>query len=159
MIEMTIPGRGVLKLEHLVCDVEGTLTLDGRFRDELFKPLIGLRDRLDVHLITPDVYGWQDEIDHRLGLRAVRIQTTEDVPGAEQKRAFVERLGAQRVIAIGQGADDARMLAAAALGICVFSPEGVSPAALMAADLVVADTLTALHLLTYPLRIVNTLRM
>ena len=29
MIELTIPGRGVIRIQHLVCDVNGTLALDG----------------------------------------------------------------------------------------------------------------------------------
>jgi len=33
MIELTIPRRGELTLEHLVCDVNGTLAVDGQLPD------------------------------------------------------------------------------------------------------------------------------
>ncbi|HNB52278.1 MAG TPA: hypothetical protein PK530_10065 [Anaerolineales bacterium] len=130
------------------------MTLDGRLQEELFRPLLGLRDRLGVHLITRDAYRQQDALDFRLGMVAVRIQPGEE---ARQKRAFVESLGAG-VVVIGQGADDAEMMQAAELGICVLSPEGVATPTLLAADLVVPDTLRALQLLMNPLRILNTLR-
>jgi len=30
MIELNIPGFGQFKIEHLVCDLNGTLTIDGK---------------------------------------------------------------------------------------------------------------------------------
>lgn len=155
VIELTIPGKGMLELEHLVCDVNGTLALDGRLLDGLIRPLSQLRDRLQLHLLTADTHGRQAIIDQQLNLLAVRIK-----PGAEgeQKAEFVRRLGAEKVVAIGQGANDARMLEAAALGICVFSREGLAVETLIAADLVVPDIYTALELLENPIRIVASLR-
>jgi len=155
MIELRIPGRGLVELEHLVCDVNGTLTVDGQLFDGLVRPLMNLRDRLELHLITADTLGRQSFIDRQLNLQAVRLQPGDE---ALQKAAYVQRLGAQSVIAIGQGANDAGMLKEAALGICVFSEEGVAVETLLAADLVVSDIFAALNLLEKPLRIVATLR-
>ena len=155
MIELRIPGRGLVELEHLVCDVNGTLTVDGQLFDGLVRPLTNLRDRLELHLITADTLGRQSLIDRRFNLQAVRLQPGDE---ALQKAAYVQRLGAQSVIAIGQGANDAGMLKEAALGICVFSEEGVAVETLLAADLVVSDIFAALNLLEKPLRIVATLR-
>jgi len=155
MIELRIPGRGLVELEHLVCDVNGTLTVDGQLFDGLVRPLTNLRDRLELHLITADTLGRQSLIDRQLNLQAVRLQPGDE---ALQKAAYVHRLGAQSVIAIGQGANDAGMLKEAALGICVFSEEGVAVETLLAADLVVSDIFAALNLLEKPLRIVATLR-
>ena len=61
-------------------------------------------------------------------------------------------------VAVGQGANDARMLRAAALGICVLSPEGTAVETLVGADLVVANIFEALDLLEKPIRIVASLR-
>jgi len=155
MIELRIPGRGLVELENLVCDVNGTLAVDGQLFDGLVRPLTNLRDRLELHLLTADTHGRQSLIDHQLSLQAVRLQ-----PGNEalQKSEYVHRLGAHSVVAIGQGANDAGMLKEAALGICVFSEEGVAVETLLAADLVVSDIFAALNLLEKPLRIVATLR-
>lgn len=155
MIELNIPGRGVLQLEHLVSDVNGTLALDGQLPEGLARLMRNLRDRLTIHLLTADTHGRQSIIDQQLGLQAVRIQPGEE---ARQKAEYVHRLGADGVVAMGQGANDAAMLREAALGICILSREGVAVETLQAADLIVPDVFAALELLEKPLRIVASLR-
>jgi soluble P-type ATPase len=155
MIELNIPGRGILEIEYLVCDVNGTLAVDGVLIDGLVRPLSILRDRLLLHLLTADTHGRQGLIDRQLSLEAVRILPGDE---ASQKADYVRRLGAEHVVAIGQGANDAGMLKEAGLGICILSPEGASLEALMSADLVVPDIHTAMELLEKPLRIVASLR-
>ena len=155
MIELKIPGRGELRLQHLVSDVNGTLAVDGVLIDGLPKRIAQLRDRLSVHLLTADTHGRQAVIDEQLNLSAVRVQPGNE---AAQKADYVRNLGAESVIAIGQGANDSEMLKAAGLGICVMSSEGVAVETLLAADLVVPDILTALDLLDNPVRILATLR-
>ena len=155
MIELNIPGRGQIELEHLVCDVNGTLAVDGNLQDGLVRSLSAIKDRLTLHLLTADTHGRQKTIDLQLNLKAVRIQPGDE---ALQKAEFVHRLSAERVVAIGQGANDVEMLKAARLGICVLSLEGVAVETLLAADLVVPDIFSALDLLEKPLRIVASLR-
>jgi P-type E1-E2 ATPase len=155
MIELNIPGRGILQLEHLVSDVCGTLAIDGQLVENLPRLIRALRDRLEIHLLTADTHGRQVHIDQQLGIEAVRIQLGNE---AEQKAAYVRRLGADRVAAIGQGANDAAMLKEAGLGICILSAEGTAVEALLASDLVVPDIYAALELFEKPLRIVASLR-
>jgi P-type E1-E2 ATPase len=155
MIELNVPGRGAIRLEHLVCDVNGTLAVDGRLVDGVSRLIGKLRDRLEIHLVTADTFGRQSLIDQQLGLAAVRLQPGDE---AGQKADFVRQLGADRVVAIGQGANDALMLEAAAIGICVLSPEGTAVATLLKADIVANTILSALELIEKPLRMVATLR-
>jgi P-type E1-E2 ATPase len=155
MIELNIPGRGVLQLEHLVSDVNGTLALDGQLPEGLARLMRNLRDRLTIHLLTADTHGRQNLIDQQLGLQAMRIQPGEE---ARQKADYVRQLGAEHVVAMGQGANDAAMLHEAALGICILSREGVAVETLQAADLLVPDIFAALELLEKPLRLVASLR-
>lgn len=159
MIALNIPGRGTLRLEHLVCDVNGTLAVDGKLLDGVARSLGILRDRLEIHLLTADTYGRQENIDHLLNLTAHRLSPAQ-APGdeARQKAAYVEQLGAERVAAIGQGANDALMLHSAAVGVCILSPEGTAVEALTAADVVVPSIAAALELFEKPLRLVATLR-
>lgn len=156
MIELDIPGRGWIQLEHLVCDVNGTLALDGSLIPGVAQWLRPLRDRLQVHLVTANSQGRQASINQQLNLTAVCLTPGDEV---EQKAAYVRQLGAERVAAIGQGANDASMLQAAALGIAVLSPEGLALPALLAADLVVPDIRSAFELFENPLRIIATLRI
>lgn len=76
----------------------------------------------------------------------------------EQKVEFVRKLGAEHVAAVGQGANDARMLKTAAIGIAVLSREGLAVESLNAADILVPDIFAALELFEKPLRLVATLR-
>ena len=155
MIELNLPGRKPIQLKHLVSDVNGTLALDGRLLPGITAQLRSLTDRLQVHLVTADTHGRQVAIDRRLGLTAEIISPEDEV---EAKARFVERLGADNVIALGQGSNDAGMLASAEIGIAVMSREGLSVEALQAADLLLPDVMAALELLDKPLRLVASLR-
>jgi len=155
MIELNVPGRETLKLNYLVCDVNGTLALDGRLLDGVVRGFKTLRDRLEIHLVSADTFGTLMQINHQLEVHAHIIP-----PGDEttQKAEFVQRLGAEHVIAIGQGANDRAMLQTAAIGICILSREGAASETLMSADVIVPDIVAALELLEKPLRMIATLR-
>jgi P-type E1-E2 ATPase len=155
MIELNIPSRGLLRLNHLVTDVNGTLAVDGALLEGLAKRIGLLKDRLTIHLLTADTHGRQTLIDQQLNLTAVRIQPGNE---AAQKADYVRQLGAESVIAIGQGANDAGMLKEAALGICVMSREGTAAETILSADLIMPDIFAALDLLDKPLRIIASLR-
>lgn len=154
MIDIQIPGRGVYHLSHLVLDVNGTITLEGRLIDGVVERVQALRDVVEVHCLTANTRGQQDAIDASLGISAVRIRAGGE---AAQKEAFVRELGGG-VCAVGNGAIDAGMLRQAALGIAVVGEEGLATEALQAADLVVPHVNAALDLLLDPLRLVATLR-
>lgn len=147
-----VPGLPALRLEHLLLDVNGTLTDHGVLLPGVRERLAALRDLLDVRLLTADTYGTADQIGTDLGLTAQRVQTGAD------KTAVAEQLGAQHCIAIGNGANDEPMLRAAALAIAILGPEGASPRALQTADLVCPGILVALDLLTDPRALVAGLR-
>jgi soluble P-type ATPase len=90
----------------------------------------------------------------------LRIQAKRLDPGDErkQKAEFVDGLGSQSVVAIGNGANDVEMLHRAALGIAVLGGEGLAAKCLNAADIVVPSIEVALDLLIYPKRLLATLR-
>ncbi len=155
MIKFTIPGVGDYAIEHLVMDVNGTLAVDGQLSDGVAEKIASLRDRLSIHLLTADTHGRQSVIDQQLGLTAVRITPGDE---AMQKADYVRMLGGETVAAIGQGANDAAMLASARIGICVMSVEGVARETLLASDLVAPTILSALELLEKPMRITASLR-
>jgi len=155
MIEFTIPGRGTLRIKHLVTDVNGTLAVDGQLLEGIAQQLLILRDQVQIHMLTANTHGKQANIDRQLNLSAHIIQKGHE---AEQKEAFVKELGAESVIAIGQGANDAAMLRAAEIGVAVMSIEGLAIETLNAADLLMPDTASALALLANPVRLIASLR-
>ena len=129
-----IPGRAPLALEHLLLDQNGTLTNRGMLIDGVAPRLHRVREKLHVHVLTADTFGTLDELVRALGVEGHRIST--------EKRDFVNALGAQRCVAMGNGTNDAVMLTAAALGIAVIGREGTSAAAIAAADIVSARSST-----------------
>ncbi len=154
-IHLDVPGWGAVELEHLVLDLNGTVALDGQVLPGVAERLAALSAQLTVHLVTADTQGRAGELSAALGVRLARIAPGDE---AGQKLALVERLGAAHVAAIGNGANDARMLAAAAVGIAVVGPEGAAIVALQAADVAVGRIEDALDLLRYPRRLMATLR-
>ena len=71
--------------------------------------------------------------------------------------AYLQALGPEQVVAIGNGRNDRRMLEAAALSMAVSSLEGTAVEALMAAHVYLPSVHEALDLLEKPLRLVSTL--
>ena len=147
-----IPGAPLLVLDFLLLDVNGTLTDRGELIDGVAERLQLLAADLPITLLSSDTRGTLDGLGQFLGLEAVRVAR------GEEKRAIVAERGAQRCAAIGNGANDAPMLAAAALGIAVVGPEGAGSAAVRAADVVCASILAALDLLLDPRVLASTLR-
>jgi P-type E1-E2 ATPase len=155
VIRLEVPGWGSCELGHLVLDLNGTVALDGEPVAGVDGQVALLSADLVIHLVTADTHGKAGETSHRLGCQLARIEARRE---ASQKRALVERLGAEHVVAIGNGANDAQMLAAAAVGIAILGREGLAIDALRAADLVVGGIEDALDLLLHPRRLVATLR-
>jgi P-type E1-E2 ATPase len=156
MLNIDIPGRGQFQLEHVVLDVNGTLAVDGKLMDGVPQALADLQGLLQVHLVTADTHGHQAEIDQQLNVTAVRLQKGNE---PRQKAEYVHQLGAEHVAAIGQGANDAGMLAAAAIGISLLSVEGLAVETLQASDLLMPDIISALDLFQNPMRMVASLRI
>jgi len=155
MIEIDIPGLAKYQLSHLVLDVNGTLATDGELLDGVKERLDLLRDKLTIHLLTADTHGKQDAIDQVLRMKAIRIGQGNE---AENKFQLIDKIGADKIVAIGNGANDKLMLAHAALAIAVIGAEGAFTGTLMQADIVCRSIHEALDLLLYPKRIVATLR-
>jgi P-type E1-E2 ATPase len=155
MIEVAIPGYRKFQLRHLVLDVNGTLAKDGLLIEGVQALLSRLRSHLEIHLVTADTHGKQAAINRILEMEAVKIPEENQV-GA--KLDYINRLDADTVVAVGNGANDAAMLEGAAIGIAVIGPEGAAKDSIFTADIVTANICSALELLLYPKRLMATLR-
>ena len=153
-LTIDIPGFKRLELDHLVLDLNGTLARDGQLLGGVRPALLRLGVLLKVQVVTADTFGTAR------ALFPPPLAVATLTPGGEgqQKRDLVLALGAEHTAAIGNGANDALMLAAAGLGIAVIGPEGAATAAIQAAHLAVSDPASALDLLLHPQRLIATLR-
>lgn len=147
-----IPGVETIVVEHLLLDVNGTLTNRGRLIDGVAERLRRLREDVSVELLSADTLGSLDRIAGEIGVEATRVAR------GEEKRDLVRDRGPRQCAAIGNGANDASMLATAALGIVVVGPEGASARAVHAADVVCHSIIDALDLLLDPNAVASTLR-
>ena len=155
MFEIEIPGFGPVKLDHLVSDFTGTLSVDGELLPGVKEKLNEISGILDLYILTADTFGKaRNELE---GVKCdIHILTGEshDI----QKEEFVQKLGAGGVIALGNGNNDRRMLKAARVGVAVCLAEGCSRDAVVSADIVVSSTVDALNLIVNPKRMKATLR-
>ncbi len=155
MIRIDIPDFGVLRLAHIMLDFNGTLAVDGNPVDGVKEKLGRLSSALAVHILTADTFG-------KVRAEMADVPCTITVLGpddqARAKESCVQQLGADAVVAVGNGRNDRLMLQTAALGIAVLLEEGASALTLQAADVVCKDILSALDLLSNPKRLIATLR-
>jgi len=110
---------------------------------------------LRIHILTGDTFGLARTALIKTPWDPI-ILPTEDQAG--EKLRYVEKLGGERCVAIGNGRNDRLMLKAAALGIAVMQQEGAAVEAVLAADVVVPDIGAAFGLLLQTRRLIATLR-
>lgn len=156
MFELQIPGFKEIKIEYLVFDLNGTLTVDGAIDDEItfLVNMVSEIYGLKVYIATAATRGIPLNIAKKLNAEIKVVKANE----AEEKVKFITELGSNRVCAIGNGANDVLMLKEAALSICVLGEEGAYPEAIYVSDIVVKSINDALKLFLHPKRLLATLR-
>ena len=155
MINIDIPGFGALRLRHLVLDYNGTLAVDGKLLPDVGSALTLLSSKLEVHVITADTFATAASEVAALPVNLIVVPSEGQ---SAAKLQFVTQLGADNVVAIGNGRNDRMMLKSAAIGIAVIQAEGGSAETLSSADVVTPTISNALELLLNPKRLLATLR-
>jgi len=155
MFECDIPGFGPVRLEHLVSDFTGTLSVDGKLLPGVKEHLRSISETLNVHILTADTFGMARS---ELAGLSCEMHILSGQSHDAQKEQYVRRLGCGKVVALGNGNNDRLMLAAARIGIAVCLREGCSTDAVKAADIVVMSATDALELLLHRKRLTATLR-
>ena len=155
MIHITIPGRDNYTIEHLILDLNGTISLDGRIIRGVKEKLEKLSQKLDITVVTADT---NRNAARLLGDLPVTIYIIKETQENDQKLGVVLEKGKNRTVSIGNGRNDVSMLRGSAIGICVLGGEGASPEAMMASSLLVPTINDALDLLLKPHRLRATLR-
>ncbi|MCK4776262.1 MAG: HAD hydrolase family protein [Candidatus Krumholzibacteria bacterium] len=155
MIELQIPGKEIIRIEHLVVDYNGTLAVGGDPLSGCLDRLRRLAERVEVHVVTADTFG---RVASHVDEQAFKLEILPVERQDEAKASYVRDLGLRTTAAIGNGANDARMLREAALGLAVVQAEGAAAAAIQNADAVFTHINDALDALLDPKRLVATLR-
>ncbi len=154
MLTISIPGREIIKLSHLVLDYNGTIAVDGRLIDGIESRLEALSDNLEITVITADTHGTAARNCAGLPLTVQTYPTVE--VGAVKAEETMKKHGG--VVCIGNGYNDIQMFDSADLSVCVIGREGCCGTLLSHADIVAASIHDALDLLLKPDRLRATLR-
>ena len=151
-VTLELPGGATRTFTDLVLDYTGTLSLDGTLLPGVADRIRKIAAALRITVLTADTFGMAKSQLAGLPIEVRIVQTGQD------KAEFVKKLGAERVIAVGNGRNDVTMMVFAGLGIAVIGPEGAAGELLHVADVVTRDIHDALDLITNPLRLKATLR-
>ena len=154
MLNIQIPGRELLTLNHLVLDYNGTIAEDGNIIEGIRPRLAELSKDLSIYVITAYTHGTAAKKCEGLPLQVLTFPTTEV---GKIKAEEVTKLEGG-VITIGNGFNDIQMSDAADLSICVIGKEGCCGALLAHSDVVVTSIEDALDLLLKTGRLRATLR-
>lgn len=147
-----LPGRGAIKISHVALDFTGTLSRDGELLPVVTERIARLARQVRVSVFTADTFGAA-----RQALAGLPVNL-HVISNGQEKARLVRQLGAEEVVAIGNGRNDLLMVQQAAIGIAVIGPEGAAAELLTAADVVVNHIEDALDLVLNPLRLKATLR-
>jgi len=155
MLEVSVPGYRKFRLSHLVLDYNGTIAFDGNILQGAKEGLEALKGTLRIHVVTADTFGKAAE---KLAQLPCSLHVLP--PGDQDiaKREYVESLGKETTVSIGNGRNDGLMLKESALGIALVQQEGAAVSTLLNADVVCPDIESALGLLRNHLRLAATLR-
>lgn len=151
-LRLEVPGSPTLLPTDLLIDFSGTLALDGAVLPGVPETLTQLSAILRITVASADTFG-----SAREALAGLPV-TVSLVEHGEHKAEIVRALGADHVVAVGNGRNDVPMFRAAAFSIAVLGPEGTAAELLAAADLVAPSILAALDLLRHPIRLKASLR-
>lgn len=151
-IEISLPAKQPISVEYVVLDFTGTLSEGGHLLLGLAERLKAIASRVHLVVMTADTRGTAAR-----ELAGLPVELRFVARGAE-KAELVQRLGPARVIAIGNGRNDAAMVKLAAVGIAVLGKEGTAGELIQVADVVAPDIGAALDMLLDPTRLIATLR-
>jgi soluble P-type ATPase len=166
MISIQRPGKELLEIDFILIDFEGTIASDRRVHPKAKDKINLLSKRAKIYIfvnlpVPPFNKGGRggilakEEKEHAEEvLRKIKAQIIYVTEGesSQKKLDLLRQLGANRTVAIGNGADDVPMIEEAGLGFCVLGKEGTYSNAMKKADMVFMNILDALDFLLKPLR-------
>ena len=155
MIRIVVPGYGEISLDHVVLDYNGTLATDGQLPRGVRTLLNNIAERVELHIVTADTFGRV-----KSGIEGIRCKLSilSQQDQALAKQQYIQNIGSDRVVAIGNGRNDRLMVKEATLGIAIVGAEGSALETLLASDVICKSAQDALELLLNPKRLIATLR-
>lgn len=155
MVIAEIPGREDLRVECIVMDLNGTISQRGHIAKGTKERIRRLAQKANLFVLTADTRGNASDLLEGFPV-TMKILASENE--GQEKADFVKHLGSEKVVYIGNGANDERAMKAAKLGICVMGNEGCYTPTALVSQILVPTIDEALDLLLFPKQLVATLR-
>ena len=155
MNKIEIPYYKTLTLTQVVLDYNGTIAKDGQLKEEVKDLLPALCEHYTVHVITADTFGSVKAQTEGFNVVVKVLQTDNHTA---EKAAYVDGLGKEYCVAVGNGNNDMQMLENAMLGIAIIGDEGCATRTLLHSDISCSNIADVLALLLNEKRLIATLR-
>ncbi len=155
MIQIDIPGKGLIKISHVVFDYNGTIAKDGQLIAGVKEGINQFSKLLKFHVITADTFGSVRKQLHDVNVDLTVIsKESQD----QKKLEYLKTLGQHQALCVGNGENDTLMLKESCLGVAVLGEEGMASSAFLASDLMVKNILDVFGFFKTPERLIATLR-
>ncbi len=155
MITYEISGFKTIDVKYLVFDYNGTLAINGILIEGVESAIQQLAKQFEIFIVTADTFGTASK---QLKGLPVHLHILGSSNQAEAKKSFIEKLGKENVIAVGNGRNDRKMVETSAIGIVVIQNEGASSQTLMASDIVCNTITDVFGIIQSPQMLTATLR-
>ena len=150
-----IPGNGIVEIENVVLDYNGTIAIDGRLIEGVAELINELSKDINFHVITADTFGSVEKELASVNCKVVIIpKDNQD----SSKLNYVLDLGKDRTLCAGNGKNDRLMLKESVIGIALVQDEGLCVESLLAADIACKSIMDVFSFFKSPDRLVATLR-
>ncbi len=155
MIQINIPGKGLLEIRHVVFDYNGTIAEDGKLIPGVKEGIDEFSDSLTFHVITADTFG---SVKNQLHDVNVVLKIISSQNQDQKKLEYLKTLGQNYTLCVGNGTNDMLMLKESIIGLSVLGEEGLATSSLLASDLIVRNILDVFDFFKTPERLIATLR-
>ncbi|WP_416197460.1 MAG: ATPase, P-type (Transporting), HAD superfamily, subfamily IC [Sporanaerobacter sp.] len=155
-MKVHIPGYKNIEIENVVFDYNGTIAEDGILIEGVGELVLELVSKgIKVYVLTADTNGTvRNQCEHL----PIEIEVFDGEEATIHKRKFVEKIGKDKTVSIGNGRNDIEMFQKSGLSIAVVGSEGCFSKALISADIVVNNIIDAIQLILKPHRLKATMR-
>ncbi len=148
-----IPGSGELKLETIILDLNGTLSVGGGIVEGVHDRLAAIKELgFKVLFFTGNTRNDAEAIAEELGIEWRLAKN------ANEKRDLALAMNPETCVSIGNGLIDLELMKAVKLRIVTLQAEGVHVQTLLNSDIIVPNMNDALDLFIDPQRLIATLR-
>ncbi|EJO5346275.1 HAD hydrolase family protein [Clostridium botulinum] len=155
MIFIEIPGRDNINIKNIVFDYNGTVAEDGIMSLDIKENLKKISNKLNIYIITADTYG---NVKKQCEGLPLSVETFPKGNATFYKRNFVEKLGPEETMVVGNGMNDIEMFKSAILSVAVIGAEGCAGKLITQSDIVVDKIEKVFSMIQNTNRIVATLR-